>query len=209
MNYPMTFFLSAVWMLCAPFCNIVFAQSHSCTAAHAMGQMARATSVDGLNAWKKAAGDSHLARGVYFLRFFELKPSNLTAARAVLTFTPRTEAEEEGWFNLGADKPLGCPNKVIADDLALVDLDARRPHDMALAVILVPEKMFDYVSYAEIAVSNMHSDFAEQMEMVCRVKNNEFLEAINRLPPASKDWFLMKIFNPDGCHALSHPEADD
>jgi hypothetical protein len=207
MNYPMTFFLSVVWMLCAPFCNIVFAQSHSCTAAHAMGQMARAKSMDGLNAWKIAAGDSHLARGVYFLRLFELKPSNLAAARAVLTFIPRTEDEDLEW-SLLAVGPL-CANEELADSYAVADLNARRPHDLALAVILVPEKMFDYVFYAEIASLDMHSDFAEQMEMVCRTKNKEFLEAINRLPPASKDWFLMKIFNPDGCHALSHPEADN
>ena len=183
MNCSMTFFLSAICMFCAPFCNVVFAQARSCAETHALGEMARATSVDSLNAWKKAAGDSRLAHGVYFLRLFELQPSNLAAARAVLTVTPRTEDEEEGWFNLGADIPLGCPNKVVADSDALVDLDAHRPHDMALAVILVPEKMFDYVSYAEIAVSNIHSDFADQMVMVCRAKNREFLEAVNRLPP--------------------------
>jgi hypothetical protein len=170
-----------------------------------MAQMVRANSIDDLNAWKTAAGDTQRAHGVYALRRFELEPSDHAAAYAVLTFIPRTEEEDLEWLYLAT--PL-CTNEELADKQVLAELDARRPHDLAIAVSLAPDKMFDYISYAEIAVQNLQSDYAEQMEGVCHSKHAEFVDAVNQLPPARKKWFLAKIFNPDGCHALAHPEAD-
>ncbi len=199
------FLLAIVWMLCEPFCSEVSAQDHNCTAIHAMAQMVRANSIDDLNTWKTAAGDSHRAHGVYALRRFELEPSDHAAAYTVMTFIPRTEDEDLEWRYLAT--PL-CTNEEDADEQVLAELDARRPHDLAMAVAVVPDKMFYYISYAEIAVQNLQSDYAEQMEVVCRSKNTEFLDAVNRLPPARKNWFVAKIFNPDGCHALAHPEAE-
>ena len=167
--------------------------------------MVRANSIDDLNKWKNAAGDSHRALGVYALRRFELAPSDNAAAYTTLTFIPRTEGEDLEWLYLAT--PL-CTNEEDADKHVLAELDARRPHDLAMAVSLVPDKMFDYISYAEIAVQNLQSDYAEQMEGVCRSKHAEFVDAVNQLPATRKKWFIAKIFNPDGCRALVHPEAD-
>ena len=193
-----------VWMFCGSFCSEVGAQNQSCTAIHAMAQMVRADSVDDLNTWKDAAGDDRRARGIYVFRRFELEPMNRAAAYAVLATIPQTEEEDSEWFLLGGRL---CTNEEVADMYALADLSARRPHDLAMVVILVPDKMVDYVSYAEIAVQNPDSDYAEQMETVCRSKNAEFLNAVNQLPPARKKWFVTKIFDPHRCHALAHPEA--
>jgi len=205
MNCQAMFLLAMVWMFCEPFYSEASAQDHSCAAIHAMAQMVRAKSIKDLDAWKNAAGDSHRAHGVYALRRFELEPSDRAAAHALLTFIPRTEGEDLEWLNLAT--PL-CTNEEDADEEVLAELDARRPHDLAMAVVVVPDKMFDYISYAEIAVMNLHSDYAEQMEVVCRSKNAEFLAAVNQLSPARKKWFTAKIFNPDGCRALAHPEAE-
>lgn len=199
------FLLAMVWMFCDPFCSEVSAQDHSCTAIHAMAQIVRANSIAELDAWKAAAGDSRRAHGIYALRRFEIEPSDHAAAYAVLNFIPRTEDEDLEWLYLAT--PL-CTNEELADKQVLAELDMRRPHDLATAVSLVPDKMFDYISYAEIAVQNLQSDFAEQMEGVCRSKNTEFVDAVNQLPDTRKKWFVAKIFNPDGCHALAHPEAD-
>jgi hypothetical protein len=199
------FFLAMTGMLVEPFCSNVSAQDQSCTPIHAMAQMARAKSVGDLDGWKNTAGDSRRARGVYALRRFELEPSDRAAASAVLTFIPRTEDEDLEWLYLAT--PL-CANEESTDEQALAELAARRPHDLAMAVSLAPDKMFDYVSYAEIAVQNSHSDYAEQMEGVCRAKHAEFVDAVNQLPAIRKKWFVTKIFDPDGCRALAHPEAE-
>ncbi len=101
-----------------------------------------------------------------------------------------------------------CHSETMPDMQTLGKLLMRMPHDLATAVMVVPSKMLDYISYAELSVMYPDSDYAEQMGAVCRSKNAEFLDAFNRLPPARKKWFVAKIFNPDGCHALAHPEAD-
>lgn len=205
MNCQVMLLLAVVWMFCEPFCSEVSAQDHNCTAIHAMAQMVRANSIAELDTLKTVAGDSHRAHGVYALRRFELEPSDHAAANTVLTFIPRTEAEDSEWLLLAT--PL-CTNEEIADKQVLAELDSRRPHDLAMAVSLVPDKMFDYISYAEIAVQNIQSDYAEQMEGVCRSKHTEFIDAVSQLPATRKKWFIAKIFNPDGCHALAHPEAE-
>jgi hypothetical protein len=184
--------LAMAGMLVEPFCSNVSAQDQSCTPIHAMAQMVRAKSVGDLDA-------------VYALRRFELEPSDCAAASAALTFIPRTENEDLKWSSLAT--PL-CTSEESADKQVLAELDARRPHDLAIAASLVPDKMFDYVSYAEIAVQNSHSDYAEQMERVCRSKHAEFVDAVNQLPAARKKWLTTKIFDPAGCHALAHPEAE-
>jgi hypothetical protein len=205
MNRKVFFLLSTTWMFCHQFCVVVPTQAQGCTEIHAMAQMVRANSADDLNAWKTSAGDSHRAHGIFALRYFELQPSDHAAANAVLSFIPHTEEEDSEWLLLAT--PL-CTNEEIADKGVLAELDARRPHDLAMAVSLVPDKMFDYISYAEIAAQNLHSDYAEQMEAACRSKQAEFVDAVNRLPAARKKWFVAKIFNPNGCHALVHPEAE-
>jgi hypothetical protein len=77
---------------------------------------------------------------------------------------------------------------------------------LARAVLLVPDKMQDYVTYAYISIQNPESDYAIQMQKVCRVKHLEFVSAVDKMPLDDKKWFVAKIFNPDGCHPLAFPE---
>jgi len=76
---------------------------------------------------------------------------------------------------------------------------------LANAVLLVPEKMFAYVTYAPLSV-NPESDNAVQMKRVCRARHKQFLDAVNRLSPDDKNWFGAKIFNPQGCRTIAFPE---
>jgi hypothetical protein len=66
--------------------------------------------------------------------------------------------------------------------------------------------MLAYVSYANTSSGYPDSDYAVQMQGVCRAKHREFVKAVDQLPPADKKWFLSSTFNPDGCHALYFPE---
>jgi len=63
-------------------------------------------------------------------------------------------------------------------------------------------------SYAYEANQYPDSDYAVQMQSVCRAKHAEFPKAVNKLDAKVRKWFVGKILNPDGCHGLAPPEAD-
>jgi hypothetical protein len=65
-----------------------------------------------------------------------------------------------------------------------------------------------YVAYASISVHDPHSDYAVQMQAVCRAKHSEFVKAVERLQKDQRDWFVKHVFNPEGCHALALREAE-
>lgn len=65
--------------------------------------------------------------------------------------------------------------------------------------------MFEYVSYAPLSVSP-DSDYAVQMRKVCIARHEQFTQAVNKLSPKDKAWFIKKIFNPVGCRTIFFPE---
>jgi len=89
---------------------------------------------------------------------------------------------------------------------ALGRLGDRLPRDLARAVLLVPGKMQDYVSYAQTSIGDPHSDYTVQMQKVCKARHKQFVDAVNNLSAKDKNWFVSKIFNLDGCHPLLFPE---
>ncbi|MGD1106494.1 MAG: hypothetical protein ABR865_05575 [Terracidiphilus sp.] len=166
--------------------------------------MARAKSVDGLKAWKKTSGDGYRANVVFAFRLFELEQT-APVASALFGVLPQDEDLDSVWHSFGT---YLCKEETDSDIHTLADLEGRMPRELAMAVLLSPDKMFRYISYAELSLMYPDSDYAEQMEGVCRLKHAEFVDAVNQLPATREKWFVARIFNPDGCHALAHPESD-
>jgi hypothetical protein len=182
----------------------LLAQPLSCNEVHAIAKMANAQSSKALKRLQPAAGNSYRARLVFTFRRFEVEPT-ITTAPAVLDLLPQNESHSEDWQSLSG---WICDQEKDKDVKSLAKLQTRMSRDFAKAVILRPEKMFQYVSYPVILGLAPHDDFAEQMVRVCRQQHSRFVAAVNQLPERDRAWFLRTVFEPSGCRALAHPEAD-
>jgi len=186
------------------------AQQLKCTEVHAMAGIASAKSTTELMAWNAKAGDSNRAKIVFSFRLFELHPTDPNYASAILDLIPKDENQSLVFYSLSED--IDCqpePDNGAeseADMRALARLESRLPRDWASAVLLVPSRMSAYVAYANASSGYPDSDYAVQMQRVCRTKRREFRDAVDHLSPDAKRWFLSSTFNPDGCHALHFPE---
>jgi len=189
--------------LCLTLCVVLSAEEPNCSEIHSIAGMAGAKSTVVLMTWKQKAGNSYLAKVVFAFRFFELHPGDHSAATAVLDIIPESQLQDSAWHETGA---LLCQDESSEDMIVLGKFGVRLPHDLARAVLLIPGKMFDYVSYANTSCGDPDSDYAVQMQLVCQSKHQEFLKAVDQLPADAKKWFLSSTFNPDGCHALQFPE---
>jgi hypothetical protein len=137
----------------------------------------------------------------------ELDPTNKSAAEELLSMIPKDESgpEQNVWLDLlQIDQD---PNRCLPDsDLKpLGRLQYHLPRLLAKAVLLVPGKMPEYVTYAMISTCP-DCDYAVQMRKVCLLKHREFVSAVNKLSPGDKRFFVEKIFNPVGCRTLMFPE---
>lgn len=181
------------------------AENLSCSQVAAISNMAASNSRASLIKWQKKAGDSYIARLVYSFRAFELDPTDPQVASRLLSLVPPSKEEEPLWHTLDG---FLCQQQRIEEIKILAALQARIPHDLARAVVLVPKKMLDYVSYAYTSIQDPHSDYAVQMRSVCRTQHKAFVGAVNHLPSDDRQWFVKKIFNPDECRAIAVPEAE-
>lgn len=181
------------------------AENLSCRQVAAIASMADAKSTASLTKWQKKAGDNYTARLVYSFRAFELRPKDQQAASRLLSLLPPSKEEEPLWHTLDG---FLCKEEKVEEIKALGGLQARFPRDIARAVVLVPKKMLDYVSYAYTSIQDPHSDYAVQMRSVCRAQHKTFVGAVNSLASEDKQWFVKKIFNPSECRAIAVPEAD-
>src|SRR3974390_1300766 len=159
-------------MRLVPLCLLVFvavslchAQGLSCDEVTAIAGMAKSTSNQSLSNWRKKAGESYTAHLVYSFRSFELQPTEREAASRLLSMIPPTKEEQPLWNALDG---FLCKEQRVRDIKALAELHARMSNNIARAVLLVPEKMRDYVSYAYDSVQDPHSDYAVRMQLVCR-----------------------------------------
>jgi hypothetical protein len=167
--------------------------------------MSYAKSTAELMKWKDPAGGSYRAKVVFALRFFELQPHDYRAASNVLDLIPKNAEQDSVWHATGFSL---CHAESVEDETRLGKFGVRLPRDLARAVLLVPEKMLDYVAYANTSCQDPESDYAVQMQVVCRSKPQEFLKAVDQLPSSDKTFLLSRIFNPNECRALHFPEAD-
>lgn len=139
------------------------AENLSCSQVAAISKMAASKSIPSLDNGKKKAGDSYIAHLVYSFRAFELNPTNQQVASRLLSLVPPSKEEEPLWHTLDG---FLCKEERIDEIKTLAALQARFPHDIARAVVHVPGKMLDYVSYAYTSIQDPHSDYAIQMRPV-------------------------------------------
>jgi hypothetical protein len=154
---------------------------------------------------KQEAGDSYRAQVVFAARSFELQPRSKSAAIALLKLIPRDDEQQLVLVTLGESL---CDGESVAEMMVQSRIGERLSHDFSKAVLLVPEMLPKYVAYASTSVHDPHSDYAVQMQAICRGKHAEFVKAVEGLPTDQRDWFVKHILNPDGCHALALPEAE-
>lgn len=194
-----------VVVLCAAPSGVLSAQKPNCGEIVAMAKMARARSSAAVAVEKQKAGDSYRAQVAFAARSFELRPEDKKAAVLLLSLIPHDDGQHTTWMTMGDSL---CSAESVADMKSLGRLGERLPHDLARAVLLVPDKLLSYISYAPISVQDPHSDYAVQMQTVCRAKHPEFVKAVDGLPTDKREWFVKHVLNPDGCHALALPEAE-
>lgn len=180
-------------------------QEQNCGEIVAVARMARAKSPAIVTAEKQKAGGSYRAQVVFAARSFELRPMDKSAAVRLLNLIPVDDAQHTTWMTLG---DALCSAESAADMKSLGGLGERLPHDLAKAVLLVPDKLPGYIAYAPTSVQDPHSGYAVQMQTVCRAKHPAFVKAVGGLPADKRDWFVKHVLNPDKCHALALPEAE-
>ena len=197
--------LALLFVLLFPIVHAQDAPKVSCGQIHAMARISRARSISALVKVKSAAGDSYRAEIVYSARAFELRSGDRNAALALLKLLPENEVQHGVLMTLGDSL---CDDEAVAEMSSLSRIRDHLGRDFAKAVLLVPNLLPRYVAYASMSVQDPHSDYAAQMDPVCRAKHSEFVKAVEGLPTDQKAWFVGHVFNPDGCRAIALPEGE-
>lgn len=198
---------AAVLVICFMPCAVSFTQEPGCIETSAMGKMAGATSIAALKVRKQMAGNSYRAQVVYAARVLEIIPNDKSAAELLLNLIPKDVdgPQQEVWLEL--DELNQCLSGGLPDsDLKQIfRLQCHLPRLLARAVLLVPDHMVDYVTYAEFALTP-ESDYAVQMQKVCKKEHRRFMAALDKLPAKDIAWFRKEVINPESCKALYFPE---
>ena len=182
-----------------------FGQEANCGEVAATARMARAKSLAALNAEKPKAGGTYRARVVFAARAFQLNPNSKHAAEMLLESIPKDDEQQRVLLELGDSL---CDGESLSDMESLARVGDSMPESLARAVLIVPEQLRAYVAYALTSIQDPHSDYAVQMEIVCRAQRSEFIKSVGRLPSDQKTLFIKRVFNPDTCKALSLPESE-
>lgn len=192
---------------CFAVCGASLGQEPGCLEIARMAAMARAKSPARLKACKEKAGNGYRAQLIFAARMVEIDPGNKAAAESLLDLLPKDDEDpaQAAWLDLTQLEQCASGNISSADEVSLDTLQYHLPRLAAAAVLLVPEKMFDYVSYTLFSL-NPESDYAVRMRKVCRTRHKEFTDAVNRLSPKDRAWFVTEAFNPNGCRTIFHPE---
>lgn len=192
-------------IVCLAMSSGLLAQELGCDQIASMARMARSRSSLALTQEKQKAGDSYRAQVVFASRLLELNPKDKRAAVLLLDLIPKGDAQQTIWMTFGDSL---CSSESVTDMESLGRQGENLARNLARAVLLVPEKMPSYVSYALTSTLDPHSDYAVQMQTVCRVKHAEFIKAIEELPSDKKGSFVKHVLNPERCKPLALPEAD-
>lgn len=185
--------------------SALVAQEPNCSELAAIANMARANTSSKIAVEKRAAGNSYRAEVVFAARSYEVRQQDKDVALALLNLLPQNDEQHVTWVTMGDSL---CDNESVTDMKSLGKLAERLPRDLAKAVLIVPSKMPNYASVASIFAHDPHSDYAVEMEAVCRANHVEFLKAVEEQSIDKRDWFVKHILNPEGCRALALPEAE-
>lgn len=170
-----------------------------------MAKMSRTISTKDLVAQKSKAGDSYRAQVIYAVKLLEIDSEDHNAAVRLLSLIPRDDEEYRNLTTLGDQL---CGTESYSEMKTLGQIMGRLPRDLTRAVLLAPDKIPEYVAYSITSVQDLHSDYAMQMQKVCRAKHSQFIKAVADLPEEKRDQFLKYIFDPEGCNALTLPEGE-
>ena len=119
-------------------CGVVSAEEPSCREISAMARTAHAKSSRAVVEEKQKAGDSYRAQVVLAARSFELHPMDKEAAVLLLSLIPQDDAQHTAWMTMGDSL---CDAESVDEMKSLEALGDRLPHDLARAVLLVPDKL--------------------------------------------------------------------
>lgn len=190
--------------LCFVFAGAAASQDLRCSQIHSAADMARARSTAALSDEKKRAGAGYLVEIVAASRAFELHSTDKALASALLNLIPQSDSQQTIVMTLGDSL---CDPEDVFDMEALARVRDALPRNLSVAVALVPRSMPAYVSYSLVATLDPHSDYAIQMERVCRGLRQEFTRAVHAMPPGKRKWFAEHVFDPQACRALALPES--
>lgn len=177
----------------------------SCEKVRLAARLARAKSLAAIGEVRENAGAGYIVEIVSAFRAFKLQPRNKDLAAHLLRKIPRDAPEQE--VLLALDSSI-CDGEGVADMEALARVKYALPRMLARAVKLVPAYMSAYVSYSLEAAPDPHSDYAIQMQRVCRDLRPEFAKAVEALPETDRKWFTTGILDPKTCRAIAIPESD-
>ncbi len=186
-------------------CGIAQAEEIKCQEVAALANVARAKSAAAIKKFELLAGTSYRVRFVVAYRSFRLSPSSKPAAQRLVNQIPKNDAERTELMTLG-DRL--CDGEPITDMKTLSRVRDGAARELANAVLLSPDDMFQYVEYALNAVEDPHSDYAIQMKRVCVGNKVEFAKAVNNLPAEKKETFQKHVMNESTCQPLALPEAE-
>ena len=175
-----------------------------CNQVHAAAQIARTESLKSLAEVKKDAPSGIVIEVVAAFRAFELQPKSRTLAASLLGQIPKDETQQEVLSTLDASI---CDDESDTEISALARVKYGLPRLLAHAVEIAPEYMNAYLNYSLIALSP-HSDYAVQMQRVCRNRPQQLRNAIAALSKADRNWFTSVVFDPKRCRAIAVPEAE-
>ncbi len=182
-------------------------EQRQCPESSVMGRMAEANSLTALKARKQKAGDSYRAQVIFAARTLEIDPSNRKAAESLLNLIPKDDDDPNKvvWLELDELNQCSSGGGTSSELRALDLLQYHLPRLSARAVLLVPDHMLEYIAYAEMALTP-ESDYALQMQKVCKKEHQRFMTALDKLPTKDIAWFRKEAINPESCKALYFPE---
>jgi hypothetical protein len=123
----------------------------------------------------------------------------------LLALLPDTQEHQQALLTLGDSL---CYRESIRDMRDLARVAERLPAEFAKAVLLAPDLLPAYVSYASTAVLDPHNDYAVQMKAVCQKLHERFNASVQQMPENTRRPFVQHIMNPDTCTVLAIPESD-
>ncbi len=189
--------------LCCGPSVLAFAEEANCDQIASMSRIARAQSGVAL-ADRKAAGDSYRAQVVFASRTFEIHSTDRPSAIRLLDLIPKNDAQETTWITFGDSL---CDDESLSDMKVLGQLGRNLSRDLARAVLLVPNRMEQYVSFSIVSARDPESDYAVHMRTVCETRKKVFSHAVNALGPDQRAWFVKHVLDPAGCRVSALPEA--
>jgi hypothetical protein len=135
---------------------------------------------------------------------FETAPKSKNRALELLDKLPQSEEQFVVWISLG---DLLCDGEAIADMMTLGHLGDRLPRLVMRAVTQIPLRLPKVLRFALVARRDPHSDYAVQLQRLCKLRKRAFLEARESLTNTERRDFDSGVFDVRSCRAKALPEA--